>query len=87
MLYPADAEARLVTAGSGELVIGDLAVEQHQYTLTFPKTENRYETHVVVNRYSGRMEFEAGVEPFGELSSKNIFWTGSCEKREHERKF
>ena len=85
VLFPEQGQARFVSTDPA--VTGILTVNEHKYVLHFPSTEERYETVVNVNRYTGEMEFEAGEPPFGELNSKNIFWTGNCESGRHERRF
>jgi hypothetical protein len=53
--------------------------EDH-YRFRFPKSAERYETHVVVNRLSGEMAWEHGNAPFGSWSPGNVYQTGRCTK-------
>ena len=68
-------------------VVGTLIIEPNLYLIKYPKTETRHETHVKINRYSGRMEFEAGQAPFNGTSNSNIFWLGVCKLSDPKRKF
>jgi hypothetical protein len=66
-------------------VSGNLKVEEHHYYFIFPKTNKRYETHITVNRYSGKLSWEHGSPPFGSLSTDNIHLSGTCNKSEAKK--
>ena len=66
-------------------VSGKLEVKEHHYYFVFPKANDRYETHITVNRYSGRLSWEHGSPPFGSLSINNIHLSGACSKSEAKK--
>jgi len=66
-------------------VSGELKVKEHHYYFFFPKTNKRYETHLIVNRYSGKLSWEHGSPPFGALSKDNIHLSGTCNKSEAKK--
>jgi len=66
-------------------VSGNLKVKEHHYYFIFPKTNKRYETHITINRYSGKLSWEHGSPPFGSLSVDNIHLSGACNKSEAKK--
>ena len=69
------------------VVIGSLTTLENNYVLHFAKTQNRYETLVKINRYSGKLAWEHGQPPFGEENIKNIFRSGVCSKDKNITRF
>ena len=65
---------------------GKLTTTENSYVLHFPKTKTRYEILVRINRYSGKIEWEHGEPPFGEMNPKNVFSLGVCSL-EGKKKF
>ena len=72
---------------SEHVVQGKLRATKNAFVLHFPKTKTRYETLVTVNRYSGKMEWEHGEPPFGELFSQNVFRLGVCTQGKNIKRF
>ena len=70
---------------SDSYVSGTLEVNEHHYYFIFPKTNKRYETHITVNRYSGKASWEYGSPPFGSSSIDNIHLSGTCNKTEAKK--
>jgi len=70
-----------------EVVAGTLQTDEHHYQLQFPKSEHRWEVHVQIERYSGKLSWEHGEPPFGKLSADNVFRFGKCEKIANKPKF
>jgi len=77
--------AQLVTLE--EVVTGTLQTDEHRYQLQFPKSEDRWEVHVRIERYSGKLSWEHGEPPFGKFSTSNVFRSGKCEKIANKPKF
>ncbi len=69
-------KAELILDASHES--GTVKIDEHHYYFTFPHKRN--ESHLIVNRYSGKLTLEFGAPPFGENSSNNIHSTGKCKK-------
>jgi hypothetical protein len=67
---------------------GKLTTTENSYVLHFPKTKTktRHEILVRINRYSGKIEWEHGEPPFGEMNPKNVFSLGVCSQ-EGKKKF
>lgn len=63
-----------------DAVVGDLKTEGTSYVLHFPRTDERYEAVVIVNRYTGEATWEFGEPPFGEYTSDNAFYEGTCTR-------
>ena len=72
-------------------IVGKFTETENAYILLFPKIStksvNRYETHVVINRYSGKMEYEVGTPPFNEYNYKNLYILGECSLHKNVKKF
>jgi len=72
-------------------IVGKFTETENAYILLFPKIStknvNRYETHVVINRYSGKMEYEIGTPPFREYNVTNRLIWGDCSIRKNVKKF
>ena len=65
---------------------GKLTTTDNSYVLHFQKTKTRSEIVVIINRYSGKIEWEHGEPPFGEMNPKNFFSLGVCSQ-EGKKKF
>jgi hypothetical protein len=69
--------AKFVSVDSN--ITGKLETRDNLYILRFPKTKERWETWVKINRYSGEMEWEHGSKPFFTGNSNNVFFSGVCK--------
>ena len=78
VLQPDQGKAQFVN--KDPMVAGQLIVRENVYVMKFPATKRRWETWVRVNRYSGKMEFEAGKPPFFTTNFDNIFSLGKCQQ-------
>jgi len=58
---------------------GEFVEQKHHIYIIFPKGENRYETRLTLNKYTGEISWEHGTEPFGEASPNNVFRSGQCD--------
>ena len=72
---------------SKDVLNGKLSINENTYILHFPKTRKRYETIVIINRYSGKMNYEFGDPPFGEFNLNNVVNQGNCSIDPNVRKF
>ena len=72
---------------SKDVLNGKLSINENTYILHFPKTRKRYETFVMINRYSGKMHYEFGDPPFGEFNLNNVVNQGNCSIDPNVRKF
>ncbi len=79
IINPAKKQAKFVLPDS--VVLGNLTTNTERHILTFPKTDKRWETRVIIERYTGSMVWEHGETPFGEDSLKNVHRSGQCEQR------
>tara|TARA_B100001057_G_scaffold315660_1_gene315807 strand:+ start:323 stop:703 length:381 start_codon:yes stop_codon:yes gene_type:complete len=68
-------------------ILGKLTETENSYILLFPKSKKRYETHVVIYRYSGKMEYQVGTPPFTEYNEKNRLILGKCSLNKNVKKF
>ncbi|MDC1357730.1 hypothetical protein N8310_09105 [Pseudomonadota bacterium] len=68
-------------------IVGKLTETENSYVLHFPKSKKRYETHVVIYRYSGKMEYQVGTPPFMEYNEKNRLILGKCSLKKNVKKF
>jgi hypothetical protein len=74
---PETNNAELVLSQSS--VKGKSLISEHHYRFEFPKTSTRQETHIVVNRYNGKLEWEIGEPPFNNFNIGNITSSGTCK--------
>ena len=72
---------------TSNVVNGKLTTTENSYVLRFPKTKTRYETLVRINKYSGKIEWEHGEPPFGELNIKNVSFVGVCSQGKNIKRF
>jgi hypothetical protein len=79
LLHPAQEQAELIDRDPA--VIGSLTVEDNLYRMVFPRTDKTHEIHILVNRYSGKFEWEHEDPP------DRVFRTGTCSASEAVRKF
>jgi len=70
-------DAELVLSDSS--VKGTSSTSEHHYKFTFPETNTRRETYVVINRYNGKLEWEIGEPPFNSFNMGNLTNTGICK--------
>ena len=80
----ANETAQFVTAET--TVVGMVHGDEHRYELSFPRSENRWEIRVHINRYSGTLAWEHGEPPFGQNSTNNVFRSGNCAKSDNRPK-
>ncbi len=78
VLQPDQGKAQFVDPDP--MVVGQLIVRENVYVMKFPATKSRWETWVRVNRYSGKMEFEAGKPPFFARNFDNVLSLGKCRQ-------
>jgi hypothetical protein len=78
LFEPTDGTARLITVDGP--VAGRVSAQEAYYEFSFPPSEGRFETRVLVQRFSGALNWEHGSPPFGKASEKNVRWLGKCEK-------
>jgi hypothetical protein len=73
---------------SNDMEVGELTTNEHKYVLHFPEVKDkRYEMVIQVNRYSGKLDWEHGIPPFGSFNAKNIFRSGTCVKGKNKPQF
>ena len=72
---------------SNNVVDGKLTTTENSYILHFPKTKKRYETLVMINRYSGKIEWEHGEPTLGEWNSKTVYISGVCSQGKNIKRF
>jgi len=85
VIKPDKGQSTLVLPESA--VEGTLSISKEYYTLNFPETESRWQTKVIVGRYTGTLVWEHGKPPFGEMSLDNVYRTGTCSKSTVIHKF
>ena len=66
---------------------GKLKILENLYIVTLPKTSTRWANNSLINRYSGDLEVELGMPPFGEYKEGNWFLTGQCKKSNSKKLF
>ncbi len=87
VINPKSLVVKFMTAGD-DVVVGKITITENRYDLLFPKIKNeRHETFVKINRYSGDLKWEYGKAPFGKNSPRNDHSIGICTKEHHVRKF
>ncbi|NRB81927.1 MAG: hypothetical protein HRU38_25265 [Saccharospirillaceae bacterium] len=59
---------------------GDMSKTEHHYQFEYQKSQKRWPTLLIVNRYNGSLSWEHGSEPFGGDSLDNVFRQGVCKK-------
>ena len=84
IINPDKKQSKLILPDSA--VLGKLEATKEHYMLIFPRTDERWETHVTIQRYTGALVWEHGGPPFGEDSLKNVHRFGKCEQRKAEPK-
>jgi hypothetical protein len=78
-LSSASSVARLVI--NDAVVDGTVQITEHHYRFVFPKSLQRYETRIAINRLTGELFWEHGVPPFGEANLENMTRSGTCKNR------
>ena len=56
-------------------ILGSFRETSAEYLFKFPKSDNRFEASVKVDKNSGMMEFETGNFPY-----LSILWTANCSE-------
>ena len=84
VLFKDTGKALYASAGD---IRGTFKETETEYKLHFPKTDERYEMVVTINRYSGEILKEFGQPPFGEFKKGNVFWSAKCSEMAHKKKF
>ena len=66
---------------------GELQISDNFYQLDFPETTTRVAHMAKINRYTGKLNGEAGSPPFGKSKDGNWHRTGLCKKVENKKLF
>ena len=67
--------------------VGELTTTENTFIVHLPRTEKTYEMRHTINRYSGILDWEHGVPPFGEQADHNIYRKGVCSEGKNIKKF